>query len=301
MRRMIITGATSMLGAALTNECIRRGTEVVAIAHRGSKKLSAVPRGDLVTLIEADLGELCAKDLPESDALCHFGWAGTSREQRNDPNVQCENIAQTLCAARLACECGCKVFLGAGSQAEYGKVDGRITTETRVQPLTCYGTAKFAAGKLSRRFCDDHGILHVWTRIFSVYGPHDGESTMIKYALRCFSEGGTAHFSAAVQPWNYLHERDAAKLFYLLCERAKTSGVYNVASDDTRPLKSFIEEMRAVAGDAKCDYAPSSPDVIGLDPDISETLAAVGEMNFIPFSEGIAEMLPLYKRAGDKA
>ena len=53
MRRMIITGATSMLGAALTNECIRRGTEVVAIAHRGSKKLSAVPRGDLVTLIEA--------------------------------------------------------------------------------------------------------------------------------------------------------------------------------------------------------------------------------------------------------
>ena len=76
-----------------------------------------MPRGDLVTLIEADLGELCAKDLPESDALCHFGWAGTSREQRNDPNVQCENIAQTLCAARLACECGCKVFLGAGSQA----------------------------------------------------------------------------------------------------------------------------------------------------------------------------------------
>ena len=124
---------------------------------------------------------------------------------------------------------------------------------------------------------------------------------MIKYALRCFSEGETAHFSAAVQPWNYLHERDAAKLFYLLCERAKTSGVYNVASDDTRPLKSFIEEMRAVAGDAKCDYAPSSPDVIGLDPDISETLTAVGEMDFIPFSDGIAEMLPLYGRAGDKA
>lgn len=292
MHRIILTGATSMIGIAFIKECILCGTEVVAIAHKNSNRSALIPDSRAVSVIKADLDELKELSLPECDAFCHFGWAGTSREERDDPTVQCANISYTLDAAELASRSGCKVFLGAGSQAEYGRVDGKITTETCVQPLTCYGTAKFAAGRLSRRFCDDRGIKHIWTRIFSVYGAGDGENTMIKYALRCFSEGETAHFSAAVQPWNYLYERDAAKLFYLLCERAETSGVYNVASDDTRPLKSFIEEMRAVAGNgAKCDYAPADAGVIGFDPDISKTTAAVGGFVFTGFADGIRSMM----------
>ena len=289
MSRIIVTGATSMLGTALIKEYIEHGADVIAIARKGSGRLSAIPKNKRVTVVEADLNEFGRLSFPESDVLFHFGWAGTSREERNDPDVQCANISYTLDAAKLASKSGCKVFLGAGSQAEYGKVNGTITAEMRVQPLTCYGAAKFAAGKLSRRFCEERGIKHIWTRIFSVYGPHDGDGTMIKYALRCFASGETARFSAAVQPWNYLYEKDAGRIFRLLCEKAET-GVYNVASDDTRPLKSFIEEIRNFYPDAKCRYADGIlPDAIGLEPDISELLSSIGKIEFTPFADGIRE------------
>ena len=43
MQRIIVTGATSMIGVALIEECIKHGTEVYAVVREGSKKRSRLP------------------------------------------------------------------------------------------------------------------------------------------------------------------------------------------------------------------------------------------------------------------
>ena len=43
MQRIIVTGATSMIGVALIEECIKHGTEVYAVVREGSEKRSRLP------------------------------------------------------------------------------------------------------------------------------------------------------------------------------------------------------------------------------------------------------------------
>lgn len=294
MTRIIVSGATSMLGVALIEECVAHGVEVIALVRRHGSKIVRLPKSPLITLVEADLAEL--KNVlyhQPCDVFYHFAWAATSKENRDDPRTHFNNVCYTMDAVDLAHRLGCKVFIGAGSQAEYGIYSDTIRPETRVDPQSSYGVAKFAAGKLSRKLCDKYGIRHVWTRIFSVYGEHDNENTMIKYALRQFREGKPAQFSAATQTWNYLYEEDAGKIFYLLGEKEVESGVYCVASQDTRPLKEFISEMKQIYGKgAECAFAPDTgAPTVSLDPDISELVKAIGWTPQTSFAEGIRKMI----------
>lgn len=294
MKRIIITGATSMLGVALIEECVAHGIEVVALVRKDSLKTSRVPSSLLVNVVEADLHELTGITYKKScDVFYHFAWAATSKEARDDPQSHLKNVQYTLDAVELARRVGCKVFVGAGSQAEYGIYNGKLTPDTRVDPLSSYGIAKYAAEKLSRKLCDQYGMSHIWTRIFSVYGEHDSENTMIQYALRQFRAGKPAQFSAATQKWNYLYEADAGKIFYLLGEKNVPSGTYCVASEDTRPLKDFILEMQQVYGnDAQCIFAPPSNEkMVSLDPDITSLVEAIGWRPQTSFAEGIRKII----------
>lgn len=96
---------------------------------------------------------------------------------------QLQNIQYTLDAVELASRIGCKKFVGAGSQAEYGRVEGVLSASTPVFPENGYGIAKLCAGQMSRILCEQKQIEHIWTRILSIYGPYDGENTMIMSSI----------------------------------------------------------------------------------------------------------------------
>lgn len=294
MNRVIITGATSMLGTALIKECIANGVKVVAVSRNGSDKSGRIPSDKLVEVVQCDLDKLKSLNICGSaDVFYHFAWAGTSKDNRDDPRTHLNNVEYTLDAIELAQRCGCKMFVGAGSQAEYGIYTDKIYPETRVQPVTSYGVAKYAAGKFSAKLCERLGVKCIWTRIFSIYGEYDSEQTMIKYAIRQFRAGQPARFSAAMQIWNYLYEKDAGKIFYLLGKKDVPSGVYNVASADTRVLKDFILELRNIVDkNAVCEFSP--PDkkpMVSLDPDISSLISVIGWCPQTSFADGISAIL----------
>ena len=175
MNKIAITGATSMLGIALIKECIINGVEVLAIVHEGSNNLSRIPASPLVNIVECNLENLKKMKAEKDSTYCvfyHFAWAETSNESRNNISAHILNIQYTIDAVGLASKLGCETFIGAGSQAEYGRVNHTISPVTRCNPENAYGIAKYAAGKLSKIACNNIGIRHIWARIFSVYGPN---------------------------------------------------------------------------------------------------------------------------------
>ncbi|MGN0157318.1 MAG: NAD-dependent epimerase/dehydratase family protein [Lachnospiraceae bacterium] len=187
MNGVIITGPTGAVGMALIEKCMEQKISVLAICHRNSKRRDILPKNSLNTVIELDLPEY-ASYIPEVvgkyDTFFHLAWEGTYGEARNNLLNQEKNIRYTLDAVNLAKRFGCKTFVGAGSQAEYGRVDGILKPNTPAFPENGYGIAKLCAGQMSRILCKQLGIRHIWTRILSIYGPHDKEYTMVMSILK---------------------------------------------------------------------------------------------------------------------
>ena len=140
--RVIISGATSSIGIALCEECVTKGIGVVAIIRPDSSQRLLLPDSNLIVIVE---GELSDYDNIESeginaDAFIHLAWSSTNgAAARDNTYAQADNIQATLKAVELAERCGCKVFVGAGSQAEYGRTNAVLTGDTECNPETAYG------------------------------------------------------------------------------------------------------------------------------------------------------------------
>lgn len=290
-----------MIGIALIKECIKNNVEVLAIVRRNSFHIMRLPKSDLIKIYECDLDELY--NIEETtdiyDVFYHMAWCDTAKEQRDNPIVQEQNIKFTLDAVRLAKKLGCTKFIGAGSQAEYGKVDTIITPDTVCNPISAYGMAKYTAGLMSRKLCEQYGITHIWARIFSVYGCYDKEETMVNYAVDRFIKGEKAYFSSAMQMWDYLYEEDAGKIFYLIGKLVAGNRVYCIANGEARPLKEYIMELRDVCNpDAEYELLSKevTGNVINLQAGIEELVQDIGYRPEVPFKRGIGEVVQYRKK-----
>lgn len=294
MKKIIITGATSMIGTALTEAAVREGTEVYAIVRPNTNRQGRIISSPLVHVVYGTLEKMDEiEGLPSNcNVFYHFAWAGTVKATRDNPEIHEKNIKYTLDAVNLAKKSGCHRFVGAGSQAEYGSVYDRIDENTKYAPATSYGIAKLSAGIMSRKLCEKYDIDHVWGRVFSIYGPHDNDGTMLEYALRCWNNGKIAKFSSGLQSWNYLYETDAGEMFYRIGCDVIPAGNYFIASHESMTLKQYIEIMRRCYGaGAYCEFADSSVTLSGLDVDMQRTLNTLKYTPKVSFEEGIGNMI----------
>lgn len=312
MKRAVITGATGAIGMALIDELTKHGIRVTVIGHRGSKRLSQISSGRAVVL-ECDLKDyasLSAADFPEDgyDAFFHLAWDGAFGAGRNDMYLQTENIRCSLEAVSLAHRLGCSVFVGAGSQAEYGRVEGLLSEAVPARPENGYGMAKLCAGQMTRLLCGTYGIRHIWTRILSVYGPYDGAGSMVMSALQRLCAGETAEFTKGEQQWDYLYSQDAARALLALAQKGIHGKVYCLGSGKSRPLKEYIEAIRHEADPAgritlgALPYPPGQ--VMHLCADITLLTEDTGFTPQTTFEEGIRQTCRWYlkqkKHTGEK-
>lgn len=330
MKRVVITGATGAIGVALVQECIHIGWEVYAIVRPDSKRNNNIPTHERVHLVPCDLSALhkicCARKddgndaetdeslhIPGCDIFYHLGWAGTIGPGRDDMPLQLTNVQYTLDAVELAGRLGCTCFVGVGSQAEYGRVEGRLSAQTPTNPEMGYGIAKLCAGQMSRVLCAKKGIRHIWARVLSVYGPYDGPLTMISSTIRKILSGEAPQMTQGEQQWDYLYSGDAARALRLLGERGVDGRSYCLGSGRTRPLAEYVRKLHEAAVEhvmsgetipsctdenaiqefaqrtkpqfGAIPYAPKQ--VMYLCADIEELTADTGFVPEIAFEEGI--------------
>lgn len=296
MRRVVITGASGMLGQALTRLLVAKGINVYAVVRPGSEQNRLMMKHRLVEVVECELAvlrELPDKITEDCDVFFHFGWGGTFGTNRNDLYGQLDNVRYTLDAVEAANQLGCRVFLGAGSQAEFGRVPEGVKLSSRLnaQPETGYGIAKLSAGQMSRALCKEYGIRHIWTRILSVYGPGDKDRSMVMSGICSMLKGEVPKYTKGEQVWDYLYCDDAAAAFYLAAEKGKNGAVYCIGSGQERKLRDYITDI----GDVICpgqeikfgEVPYYDKQVMYLCADISELKRDTGFEPVMPFKEGI--------------
>ena len=248
MRRVVITGATGVVGMALINKCIESGIEAVALVNPESRRIGRIPSDPLVKVIKCGLEDFAGVDADslgfKADAMFHLAWGGTFGDARNDQALQDLNHDYAMDAVRLANTLGCSVFVGAGSQAEYGRVSGKLKADTPCDPENEYGRSKLLTSADTRALCREFGIRHVWPRILSIYGPYDGEKTMVMSVIAALLNGSRPSLTDGEQQWDFLYASDAADALMLLAKIGKDGGVYPIGSGVARPL--FPQQINAL-------------------------------------------------------
>ncbi len=302
--RVIISGATGAIGMALIGELTAQGDHVLVLCRASSARSQNIKESEHLKKVECPLDGMKDFTLPEGEApydiFYHFAWEGTTGDARNDMPLQNRNVAYTLDAVSLAARLGCHTFIGAGSQAEYGRVEGKLTERTPAFPENGYGMAKLCAGQMSRLMCKKLGIRHIWTRILSVYGPYDTMNSMVMSTIYKLKNGEVPKFTPGEQIWDYLYSVDAAKAFIALSEKGKDGAIYCLGGGIPTPLKEYIRMIREAAapgaelGLGLLPYAPEQ--VMYLCADISKLREDTGFVPCTDFAEGIAETVAWYER-----
>jgi nucleoside-diphosphate-sugar epimerase len=295
-RKIVITGATGSIGSTLVRLAIEQDIEALCILRKKTNRLGNIQNSENVNIVFADLNEYSDINITgKYDIFFHLAWDKTFGAGRDDVDIQAQNIQYALDAVRLAKRLGCSVFVGAGSQAEYGIVSKPLIPETPVNPQSGYGIAKYAAGKFAKLLCAQLGIRFNWLRILSVFGPFDGSHTLIMYAINELNAGHSPEFTKCEQMWDYLYCDDAARAFLSVGARGIDGKVYPLGSGSQRKLSEYLESLRDVVDPdgilqfGKKDYYPHQP--MFLCADISELTADTGWKPEVAFEEGVKKII----------
>lgn len=225
----------------------------------------------------------------------HLAWEGTTGVARNDMYLQHRNARYALDAVDAAHRFGCKKFIGAGSQAEYGRVDGVLRSDTPTFPETGYGIAKLCAGQMSREQAHQLGMEHNWVRILSVYGPNDGEQSVVMYTINKLKNHEIPQFTKGEQIWDYLYSDDAGRAFRLIGEKGIDGKVYVLGSGKAKPLGKYLEDIRNIVnptGEIALGAIPyGDKQIMFLQADITELVRDTAWQPSMDFKNGITNIL----------
>jgi nucleoside-diphosphate-sugar epimerase len=123
--------------------------KVYAVCREGSSGLNKLPANKNIEVVFSDLEHInnIAKVIEKADVFINLAWTNTDHDGRNNAILQGINVDYAKEAMRVSALIGCKLFVEAGSQAEYGFVQDLITEETPCNPEVEYGKAKLSVLK----------------------------------------------------------------------------------------------------------------------------------------------------------
>lgn len=297
MKKIVMTGATSFLGVNVINNLLQNDYEVYALVRQSSKGLSKILSSENLHLIYGSLDTLglIKEEVSSADYFIHFAWDGSGNVGRADTEIQGRNVAYAMRALEIAEELGCEKFIFPGSQAEYGQKYDTIRETDSCNPVSEYGKAKLNFSKMAHEFCEGKEMSFVHLRIFSVYGYGDREGTLVDLCVTRFMKNESVQLGPCIQVWNFLYIADFVKMIEQILVNDIGTGIYNIASSDTRVLKEFVKNIHEVSKSESLiifgEMAANPEGSPSLMPNIDKILGVIGDFCFTPFARGIQHII----------
>jgi nucleoside-diphosphate-sugar epimerase len=295
--RCLVTGASGHLGSHLTELLVREGAEVTVLCREESDLWRLKDVLDRVRVLRRARAAEIKRAAPE--AVFHLAWQGVAGDAHDAPEQLTVNVAATLELCQIVVESGCRVFVGLGSQAEYGPHDAVLTEETLARPATAYGVAKLCAGVMTAKLCELAGVRHAWLRLLATYGPKDDERHLIPAVIRSLLKGERPRLTAGEQLWDYLYVEDAARAVLGVAANTGARGVFNLGSGRAATVRSIVERLRdlidpsAEPGFGEVPYAPGQ--LMRLETSIERLRRATGWEPRVGLDEGLGRTVEWYK------
>lgn len=248
MKRAFVTGASGFIGSFVVEQLVASGVEVAILRRPETDLWRLGPAAGQVQGITGDLDQAASyrEALVEfaPEVVLHLAWHGVANSLRNDRTQVERNLHATLSLVETAADAGARAWVGAGSQAEYGRHEGALDENALTRPTTLYGAAKLSACHLAGRMADLRGLRFAWLRVFSTFGPRDNPGWMIPSLIRALGRRERPALTEGEQRWDYLAVQDAAAAFQAVAASTSAEGVFNLGSGSAPRLRDTIEFIR---------------------------------------------------------
>lgn len=292
-RNIIITGAGGFIGKYLVRAFLEEGDHVYSVVRKHTDEQFILGNTDHFR-IESSLEELTADMFPIKtyDAFFHLGWHGVNREEINNECIHEKSFQVAVKCLELCHQLNCNNFLDVGTRAEYGNMAGTMEEAVACCPLTAYAKAKYHFYQYAREYTVRNQMRYIHFRVFSVIGRGDHPWSLITMACSNLKQGAPMYMGACDHLWNFMDVRDAVSAMYEVYENiAKVpetdNKIINIASHDTRILRSFIEEIRIVTHSKSPLFFDKQKKGEDMLPDISKLTALTGFQGKYSFSDTI--------------
>jgi UDP-glucose 4-epimerase len=246
--RVLVTGGWGFIGRHVVAALRDAGHEVSVVDRRGPGD------GDL-RCVSGELENPAVLDAAVTagtDAVVHLAAETSVLGSVERPaHVHRVNVDVTAALLELCRERGVGAFLLASTNAVAGPVDGMITEQVPLAPLTPYGATKAAAEMLLSGYHGAYGLRTPVLRLTNVYGRgmHHKDS-FVPRLMRAAADGsGVQVYGDGLQRRDLVHVSDVADAF----ARAVADwpgGPVIIGSGASSTVLDLVETARAVTGRA---------------------------------------------------
>lgn len=247
-KRVLLTGATGLIGRHCVPELAARGYEIFALSQRHSCGAIAGVHELSVDLFDA---EAVARAVEKARAthLLHLAWnrmagaLGTEKHCHTAPWIDA-----SLELVRRFRECGGRRALLAGSCAEYDwRRSDPFEEIAPARPSSVYGRCKHELHIAFEEYSRQVGLGSVWSRIFFTYGPYENPCRLVPSVICALLEGRIARCSHGAQVGDYSHVADVASAIVTLLD-STAEGTYNIGSGVPVTLRDVATLIAAKLG-----------------------------------------------------
>lgn len=299
MGYVVLTGGTGFIGSWLVKELVEQKKKCILLV-RNIKDVK-IESTEYVTAIAYQSNEYEAlKEQKENiDMFYHLAWGGVSTEEKNNTQLQLNNIAFSLNMLEYAKEIGANKFIGIGTVAEYSFCENIMDVNAKQTPNDMYGAAKTATHYMLETKARLLNMPFVWTVVPSTFGEGRNDSNIITYTIISLLKGDKPSFGSLEQMWDFLYVKEVARALFCIGYKGSISKTYAIGSGKFKPLKDYIIQIRDIID-------PQLPLGIGELPTMSEKVFSscvsiydltkdTGFEPEITFEEGIKKTILFYK------
>jgi nucleoside-diphosphate-sugar epimerase len=233
-RRVLLTGASGFVGAALTRRLLADGWEVHLLLREGSSAAALPPEGPRLRLHRHDgstpqLIEIMRAAAPQ--AVFHLAslFLAVHKPEDVDRLINSNLLFSTQLVEAMAV-CGVRHLVNTGTSWEHYE-------DAAYNPVCLYAATKHAFSALLRYYVEVHGLRVVTLKLFDTYGAGDTRPKVLNLLKRLALEGTSLGMSPGEQLVDLVYIDDVIDAFML---------AYGQLADGTQP--NAMEEYGVSCG-----------------------------------------------------
>lgn len=295
--KIFVSGATGYLGYHFVKVAINQGHEVLCLRRPTSRSLFDSEIENKVKWVVNDEELKSAVIDFQPDVLFHAAWGGVRGADRNNIEIQKENLVMSH---KLFTLYPYKQIIAIGSQAEYGYYNDIISEDHPLNPTMEYAKAKIQCCKDLQNYCEQNNIEWQWIRIFTVFGEKQ-TGGLIKLAIeKCLNGEKSFDTTPGEQKYSYLYAEDFGKAICLMLGSKGKSGIYNLSQPQClKSNKEILESVRALTkSDIRLNFgAMPYPEgqVMLMDGSVNKFEKAFGAVPYTYFNTALENTINSFK------